>query len=209
MQAITGILFVLNMMSSNLAFNASQHLTKLGSKKLSRIIEEAGPLDIPQRYGEDPLMGFCQIIVSQQLSNQAARSIWSHICHMLPDRSDRLRILAQGEYAHLGLSRAKRRTLSTLLKHDESWFDAKIQSTREERSQALTNLWGIGPWSVAMLELFVLKNSDVWSDGDLILSRISKTLADEANIDQADWIRSAAPYRSFLALYCWKLKDFL
>jgi 3-methyladenine DNA glycosylase/8-oxoguanine DNA glycosylase len=152
-------------------------------------------------------MGLCQIIVSQQLSNQAARSIWSRLCEQLPDRSDRLHALAQDESEHLGLSRAKRRTLSNLLKQDESWFETQIQATPENRFQALTDLWGIGPWSVAMLELFVLKNPDVWSDGDLILRRISELLAGEADTDRAEWISSAAPFRSFLALYCWKLND--
>ena len=165
------------MMSSDSAFDASQHLTKLGSKKLSDFIGDIGPIVIPQRYGDDPLMGLCQIIVSQQLSNQAARSIWSRLCEQLPDRSDRLHALAQDESEHLGLSRAKRRTLSSLLKQDESWFETQIQATPENRFQALTDLWGIGPWSVAMFELFVLKNPDVWSDGDLILRRISELLA--------------------------------
>ena len=195
------------MMSSDSAFDASQHLTKLGSKKLSDFIRNIGPIVIPQRYGDDPLMGLCQIIVSQQLSNQAARSIWSRLCEQLPDRSDRLHALAQDESEHLGLSRAKRRTLSSLLKQDESWFETQIQATPENRFQALTDLWGIGPWSVAMFELFVLKNPDVWSDGDLILRRISELLASEADTDRAEWISSAAPFRSFLALYCWKLND--
>lgn len=194
-------------MSSDSAFDASQHLTKLGSKKLSDFIGNIGPIVIPQRYGDDPLMGLCQIIVSQQLSNQAARSIWSRLCEQLPDRSDRLHALAQDESEHLGLSRAKRRTLSSLLKQDESWFETQIQATSEDRFQALTDLWGIGPWSVAMFELFVLKNPDVWSDGDLILRRISELLASEADTDRAEWISSAAPFRSFLALYCWKLND--
>ena len=195
------------MMSSDSAFDASQHLTKLGSKKLSDFIGNIGPIVIPQRYGDDPLMGLCQIIVSQQLSNQAARSIWSRLCEQLPDRSDRLHALAQDESENLGLSRAKRRTLSSLLKQDESWFETQIQATPENRFQALTDLWGIGAWSVAMFELFVLKNPDVWSDGDLILRRISELLASEADTDRAEWISSAAPFRSFLALYCWKLND--
>ncbi|MDC0379808.1 hypothetical protein OAM79_04855 [Litorivicinus sp.] len=207
MRTIVWVPFFLYMMITDTAFDASQHLTKLGSKKLSQFIEKIGPIDIPQRYGEDPLMGLCQIIVSQQLSNQAARSIWSHICQLLPERSDRLRTLALDESEHLGLSRAKRRTLSTLLKQDEAWFETQIQATPDDRFQSLTNLWGIGPWSVAMLELFVLKNPDVWSDGDLILKRISEVLADEADMDRDEWISSATPFRSFLALYCWKLKD--
>ena len=195
------------MMITDTALTASQHLTKLGSKKLSDFIGDIGPIVIPQRYGDDPLMGLCQIIVSQQLSNQAARSIWSRLCEQLPDRSDRLHALAQDESKQLGLSRAKRRTLSNLLKQDESWFETQIQATPEDRFQALTDLWGIGPWSVAMFELFVLKNPDVWSDGDLILRRISELLSGEADTDRAEWISSAAPFRSFLALYCWKLND--
>jgi len=195
------------MMITDTALNASQYLTKLGSKKLSDFIGNTGPIAIPQRYGDDPLMGLCQIIVSQQLSNQAARSIWSRLCKQLPARSDRLHAFAQDESEHLGLSRAKRRTLSNLLKQNEVWFETQIQATPEERFQALTDLWGIGPWSVAMFELFVLKNPDVWSDGDLILKRISELLAGEADTDRAEWISSAAPFRSFLALYCWKLND--
>ncbi len=195
------------MMITDTALTASQHLTKHGSKKLSDFIGNIGPIVIPQRYGDDPLMGLCQIIVSQQLSNQAARSIWSRLCEQLPDRSERLHALAQDESEHLGLSRAKRRTLSNLLKQDKSWFATQIQATPEERFQALTDLWGIGPWSVAMFELFVLKNPDVWSDGDLILRRVSELLAGEADTDRAEWISSAAPFRSFLALYCWKLND--
>jgi len=60
---------------------------------------------------------------------------------------------------------------------------------------------------VAMWELFVLKNPDIWSDGDLILKRISETLAFEADQPRAAWIEQTAPFRSFLALYCWKLND--
>ena len=130
-------------MSSDSAFDASQHLTKLGSKKLSDFIGNIGPIVIPQRYGDDPLMGLCQIIVSQQLSNQAARSIWSRLCEQLPDRSDRLHALAQDESEHLGLSRAKRRTLSNLLKQDESWFETQIQELTDKYVKKVDELLSV------------------------------------------------------------------
>jgi 3-methyladenine DNA glycosylase/8-oxoguanine DNA glycosylase len=186
---------------------ACLHLTKLGSKKLSEFIAREGPLVIPDRYSDDPLMGLCQIIVGQQVSNQAARAIWARVCTYYPDRSARIDALAAGQTSELGLSRAKQRTLTELLNHGESWLCALMDTSETERFRQLTALWGIGPWSVAMWELFVLKNPDIWSDGDLILKRISETLALEADQPRAAWIEQAAPFRSFLALYCWKLND--
>jgi DNA-3-methyladenine glycosylase II len=186
---------------------ACLHLTKLGSKKLSEIIAQDGPVRIPDRYSQDPLMGLCQIIVGQQVSNQAARAIWGRICEAYPDRNARINALACGDMSGLGLSRAKQRTLTDLLIKGESWLLALTDCSEQDRFDELTTLWGIGPWSVAMWELFVLKNPDIWSDGDLILKRVSETLALEACQPRSAWIEQAAPFRSFLALYCWKLND--
>jgi DNA-3-methyladenine glycosylase II len=186
---------------------ATQHLTKLGSKKLSALIVHAGPIQIPDRYSLDPVMGLCQIIVAQQVSNQAARAMWERVCATFPDRDTRIKALADGQTSGLGLSRAKQRTLTHLLSHGESWLLDVIDQTEQDRFTQLTSLWGIGPWSVAMWELFVLKNPDIWSDGDLILKRVSEMLALEAGQPRSVWIDQARPYRSFLALYCWKLKD--
>ena len=152
-------------------------------------------------------MGLCQIIVGQQVSGQAARAIWRNICEKHPNRAERLEILRDGPTGGLGLSRAKQRTLGTLLNRGESWLHEQLHAAPESRFKALTDLWGIGPWSVAMWELFVLKQSDIWSDGDLILKRMSEQLAQDASDSRLDWIERARPFRSFLALYCWKLND--
>ena len=72
---------------SELAKNAYHHLTKLGPKKLSEFIESVGPIDIPVQYGDDLLLGLSRIVVGQQLSNQAARSIWDRLVTQYPQRS--------------------------------------------------------------------------------------------------------------------------
>jgi 3-methyladenine DNA glycosylase/8-oxoguanine DNA glycosylase len=60
-----------------------------------------------------------------------------------------------------------------------------------------------------MWELFVLGHQDQWSDNDLILRRVSEELAADAGFDRITLIEAAAPFRSYLALYAWRLNDFL
>ena len=66
---------------------------------------------------------------------------------------------------------------------------------------------GLGPWTVSMWELFVLKSPDQWADNDLILNRISTELAADAKLERHKLIEKAAPFRSYFALYCWRFND--
>ncbi|MDG1156018.1 MAG: hypothetical protein P8M81_00395 [Litorivicinaceae bacterium] len=209
MRTIVGIPFFLNMMSSDSAIDASQHLTKLGSKKLSQFIEKTGPIDIPRRYGDDLLLGLARIIVGQQLSNQAAASIWRRLETAYPQRSRLLVALADVATPNTGLSASKQRTLGQIMGLGDEWILRISKLDAEQRSQMLLNVWGIGPWSVAMWELFVLGHQDQWSDNDLILRRVSEELAADAGSDRIMLIAAASPFRSYLALYAWRLNDSL
>jgi DNA-3-methyladenine glycosylase II len=209
MRTIVGIPFFLNMMSSDSAFDASQHLTKLGSKKLSQFIEKTGPIDIPRRYGDDLLLGLARIIVGQQLSNQAAASIWRRLETAYPQRSRLLVALADVTTPDTGLSASKQRTLGQIMELGDGWILRIAKLDAKQRSQMLLKVWGIGPWSVAMWELFVLGHQDQWSDNDLILRRVSEELAADAGFDRITLVEAAAPFRSYLALYAWRFNDFL
>ena len=195
------------MIFSESAQNAYSHITKLGSKKLSEFVESTGPIEIPGRYGDDYLLGLTRIVVGQQLSNQAAKSIWERLSLQYQDRSTLIDALRDPETSDTGLSASKRRTLNELMHLGDAWINAIAAEEESQRQKQLLAIWGLGPWSVAMWELFVLKNPDVWSDGDLILNRISANLALDLNINQSEFVASAAPFRSYLALYCWKLND--
>ena len=107
------------MVFSELAQNACHHITKLGSKKLSEFVELTGPIEIPTRYGDDYLLGLAQIVVGQQLSNQAARSIWKRLSSRYQDRLTLIDALRSPETADTGLSASKRRTLSELMRSCE------------------------------------------------------------------------------------------
>jgi DNA-3-methyladenine glycosylase II len=195
------------MTSSDSAIDAYQHLTKLGSKKLSHFIEKTGPIEIPRRYGEDLLLSLARIIVSQQLSNQAAISIWRRLAVAYPNRVALLAALGNVTTPHTGLSASKKRTLGKLVALGDSWIMMISQLEEAKRAQMLLSIWGIGPWTVTMWELFVLGNPDQWSDNDLILRRVSEELAADADSDRTAFINAASPFRSYLGLYAWRLND--
>ena len=195
------------MVFSDSAQNAYHHITKLGSKKLSDFVESTGPIEIPTRYGDDYLLGLARIVVGQQLSNHAARSIWERLSSRYPDRLTLLDALRSPETPDTGLSASKRRTLSELMHLGDEWIREISKQPEPQRQQALLAIWGLGPWSVAMWELFVLQSTDQWSDKDLILNRVSEIFSRDAMIERSDFIKKGSPFRSYLALYCWRFND--
>lgn len=192
---------------SESAQNAYHHLTKLGPKKLSEFIESLGPIDIPVRYGDDLLLGLSRIVVGQQLSNEAARSIWDRLVTQYPQRSNLIDALKNPETPNTGLSASKKRTLSELIHRGDHWIQEITIKSEDERREVLLDIWGLGPWSVAMWELFVLRNPNQWSDRDLILRRLSIDFAKDLGKDTVEFVERASPFRSYLALYCWRFNS--
>ncbi len=189
------------------ALIAKQHLIKMGSKKLSEFIQETGAVEIPERYGDDQLLGLARIVIGQQLSNQAARSIWNRLQVRFSERSELISALSDIETLDTGLSASKKQTLATVFNLGESWIDHIHQIPENARKEAMLAVNGLGPWTVSMWELFVLKRPDQWADNDLILNRISTEFAADARLERHKLIQKASPFRSYFALYCWRFND--
>ena len=195
------------MINSHIALGAYKHLAKLSSKKLSKFVEVIGPIEIPNRYGDDALLGLLRIIVGQQISGNAARSIWNRLTDQHPDRVNLLIALRNLDSSIAGLPEKKKRTLKEIATRGDTWLNEIEKEAEDIRGAKLLEIWGLGSWSLAMWELFVRRDSDIWSDQDLILRRISQRFALEDNINRYELIRSASPFRSFLSLYCWRFND--
>lgn len=192
---------------SQQAHHAYQHLIKLGSKKLSDFLVTHGPIEIPARYGHDPLIGLCRIVVGQQISGAAASKIWQSLEHQSGTRDDLLRRLGTGDEMLTGLSSSKRKTLQNIVLMGERQIESLHRGHPDVAQEALLAVPGIGPWTLSMWQLFVQRLPDCWSDNDLVLKRWSQVLADDANQGRAALIESARPFRSYLALCCWKLNS--
>lgn len=192
---------------SKQAQHAHQHLSKLGSKKLLEFLSTRGPRDIPTRYGEDPMIGLCRIVVGQQISGAAATKIWQSLEAQTGSRMVLFERLGQADPTLMGLSASKRKTLQHIVLMGELEVNKLAQSPMDNARERLLAIPGIGPWTVSMWQLFVQQAPDCWSDNDLILKRMSDELASECGIERSQWIERARPYRSYLALACWALKD--
>ena len=78
----------------------------------------------------------------------------------------------------------------------------------EEIFSQLTNLWGIGPWTVDMFMMFQLGRLDIWPTGDLGVRRgYEKIYGLREEITPAELAKKGEkfrPYRSVVAWYCWR-----
>ena len=190
-----------------IAQRAFSHLRDINEEPLSRLLKNYGPLVIPNLYGEDPLFGLVKIIIGQQLSNQSANTIWSRLNQTYPKRDQLIANLSLGNARLLGISKAKARTIANIVNDTALILDDLIHQNHKLRMKILCNYWGIGPWTVEMWSMFICHDPDIWSPGDLILKRVIENLVENISISSEELINLARPYRSYLALYCWKTWD--
>ena len=114
--------------------------------------------------------GLARIVVGQQVSTAAARSIWNKVSDGIAPTPRGFIKASEKDLRALGLSGAKVRTLKGLAEAVQSGrFDpAGMQDlTNDEVSTAITAMKGFGPWSAQMFLMFGLARPDIWAPGDL------------------------------------------
>lgn len=157
-------------------------------------------------------------IVYQQLSGKAAGTIYGRFLTLFPrKRFPRPEVLAATPLETLrgvGVSRAKARYLIDLA---EKYVDGTIQPRRfnelsdDEVLAMLTEVKGVGPWSVHMFLMFGLVRPDVLPVGDLgVRKGVQRyfdldTLPDPSTMEAvtAPW----RPYRTIGSWYMWRLLE--
>lgn len=153
-------------------------------------------------------------VISQQLAVKAADTIFLRVKKAAGGRIIPTRIAAipESEMRAAGVSGAKFKSIQGLANaalSREIKFNSlhEIESDEEIFTQ-LTNLWGIGPWTVDMFMMHQLGRLDVWPTGDLGVRRGWEkiySLAEEISPkDLASKGEKFRPYRSVVAWYCWR-----
>jgi DNA-3-methyladenine glycosylase II len=71
----------------------------------------------------------------------------------------------------------------------------------------VTAFWGMSDWSAAILSIFYFGHEDVFPASDGTLLRVQALLQSAGYVNANVGGAEAAPYRSYLALYLWKLND--
>ena len=117
----------------------------------------------------------------------------------------------------IGLSEAKARYVHNVAQYlidkqmDDAWFH---QATNDEVIELLTEIKGVGKWTVEMLLMFTLGREDVFAVDDLGIQQAMTKLYDLDTTDKKALKKQMlaisenwAPYRTYACFYLWKYKD--
>jgi DNA-3-methyladenine glycosylase II len=180
---------------------------------LSREISRHGPIGYQRRRTRDLGTHLARVVVGQQLSTTAARAIWTRVA-AAAERRAVLDICTDEHFQALrgcGLSNNKVKALFALRDaRDAGTLNARALAKlpHAERASALTGLWGIGAWTADMVSMFFFREPDVWPLGDLAVRKtFERYVSGHARFDVHSGAALFAPYRSFLALYMWRIAN--
>lgn len=194
---------------------ATQHLKK--DSHLKKIIETADALETPGV--PDVYNSLLRSISAQQLSVKAAATIYGRFLDLFENKNPSPHALATKTLEDLrsvGLSNQKANYMLNIanfaLKNDFKKIDWNKLSD-EEIINFLTQIKGVGVWTVQMILMFTLDRPDVFPHADLGiqqamqklygLEQTGKALIVEMNKIAEGW----KPYRTVACRYLWKWKD--
>jgi DNA-3-methyladenine glycosylase II len=153
-------------------------------------------------------------VISQQLAVKAADTIFLRVKKAAGGRILPARIakISEGQMREAGVSAAKYKAIQGLataaLTKEINFNKLHEVESDEEIFTALTNLWGIGPWTVDMFMMFQLGRLNIWPTGDLgvrrgweTIYRLPEEISPKALELKGEKFR---PYRSVVAWYCWR-----
>lgn len=188
---------------------ARRHLKKV-DPVLRGVIERVGVYQI--RYRDDRFLALVEAIVAQQVSVGAARAILNRLLEQYPRglTPKRLKTTPRNSLRAVGLSRQKTDYLLGLARHvDEGTIDlATIETLDDEQVlKTLTQIKGVGRWTVEMFLIFSLRRLDVLPVYDLGFRKAVQKAYKHRKPPEPEKIERLAtswrPYRSVATCYLW------
>ena len=192
------------------------HLAK--DRKLARVISEQEPVQL--KFHKNITLRLCASIMSQQLSTKVAKVIYHRFLELYGGEEPTPRQIADTPFDQLraiGLSNAKVQYVLNVAQFalDHGLEDKKLKKmSNEEIIDLLTQIKGVGRWTVEMLLMFTLGREDVFAVDDYGIQVAMKKIykLDDSNKKafkekmvsiSGKW----APYRTYACLHLWQWKD--
>ena len=178
---------------------------------LHREIKLNGELKIPSR-SEDLFFFLTKTIISQQISDRAANSIWDKFRNQISSKSMNIFVIKNENELIQYLSNAgvSKRKIFYITEVFENIVTKKLTLEKintkctEELRNNLKIIRGIGNWTVDMLLIFFLNKENIFPENDLIIKKVEKKIV--FSHDQSLNLRKIfSPYLSFLSLHLWKM----
>lgn len=194
-------------------------LSKCSKKhgKLNALMQKQTSIGLPvprYRSAEEHLI---RAVIGQQISVRAANTIWQRALHVADGKkTDVLDILSPDFAEELRLCGVSHKKLNTIFGVRDFFkahqLDNKVLTPmgHQDRTDLLTQIKGIGPWTCDMLSLFHFHEPDIWpiTDGGIKRSLEMILNKDALSTGQLESFgETFKPYRSYLALYVWHFLD--
>ncbi|HEX6181516.1 MAG TPA: DNA-3-methyladenine glycosylase [Chitinophagaceae bacterium] len=193
-----------------------EHLSK--DKKMKKLIEVVEPYELTKR--KNVFLQLCSSIMSQQLSTKVAEVIYKRFLALYDGKMPSAQQILDTPATVLrgiGLSNAKVSYVHNVARFeiDKGMDTTKLNKmTNEEVVEYLTQIKGVGKWTVEMILMFTLGREDVFAVDDLGIQQSMIKLyrlkhEDKKELRQAMLKISGrwAPYRTYACMYLWRWKD--
>ncbi len=196
-----------------------QHLEHLRKdKRLQAIIDLQQPSPLQRK--KQVWLHLCASIMSQQLSTKVADVIYNRFLNLFPKRKPTLQSVIDMPFETLrgiGLSNAKTSYVKNVCEFflKENITDARLyKMENEEVIKYLTQIKGVGQWTVEMILMFTLGREDILALDDLgiqqgmiKLYKIKAASKKELREKMLKHSKSWSPYRTYACRYLWGWKD--
>ncbi len=197
---------------------AEKHL-RAACPKMSDWIRDQGRCDLQPVWDREPFESLVRAVAHQQLHAKAAESILGRMLARFPNQPfptalqlSRMRVPS---YRQCGFSLAKTEAIRGIAKAIAAGkVPDRVNAnamTDEELIEALTELRGIGKWTVEMLLIFTMGRLDVMPVDDFGvragLMHLYELPEMPKKTEFAKWTDAWQPYRSIGAWYLWRLAD--
>ncbi|MBE2230496.1 MAG: DNA-3-methyladenine glycosylase 2 family protein [Chitinophagaceae bacterium] len=192
------------------------HLAK--DKKLKPLLETAAPMRLRKR--KNICIYLCASIMSQQLSTKVADVIYRRFIELFDGKEPSPQQILDMPFDKLrgiGLSNAKVSYVKNVAQFElEKGMEARrlAKMDNEEVIAYLTQIKGVGRWTVEMLLMFALGREDVFAVDDLGIQNAMIRLYKLDNTDKKTFREKIlrlsvkwAPYRTYACLHLWNWKD--
>jgi len=192
------------------------HLSK--DKKLKILIESQPPFILQKR--KKVYLRLCSSILSQQLSTTVAKVLYKRFLELYngkePTAQQILNTPAE-TFRGIGFSNAKASYVHNVCRFfiENKITDAQLYKMNNEDVIALlTQIKGVGKWTVEMILMFTLGREDVFALDDLGLKQGVIKLYNLKETDKKVLIKKIekisskwSPYRTYASRYLWNWKD--
>ena len=151
-------------------------------------------------------------IISQQISDKVANSIWKKFCKYFDKNTPKFKNIKnicslELQLKNIGISNRKIEYVLTLYQSLLSKsLDSNLLKNQSENEikKKLTKLKGIGMWTCDMILIFFLIRPNILPESDLIIKKVKKKICCIEN-KEINFNKIFSPNLSILSLHMWKM----